>query len=137
MAAGSLHRQFVSVSPKSKKTATCDIAEVTVVSKFFTSERVTKMNLDKWNPDTQEGIAQCDARVGKTARIQYDEISAFGGRQLYAIDQLVLSVALKAGQSMAELVRERDATRFDVRQLHVAVDLWFPRAKQVEVWSID
>ena len=88
MAAGGLHRQFVTVSPKPKKTATCDIAEVTVVSKFLTSERVTEMNLDKRYPDTQEGIAQRDARMGKTARIQNDEVSAFGRRQLHAIDQL-------------------------------------------------
>jgi len=137
MAAGSLHRQFVTVSPKPKKTATCDIAEVTVVTKFLTSERVTEMDFDKWNPDTQEGIAQRDTRVGKTARIQNDEIGAFGGRQLHAIDQLVLGIALKAGQSMAELVRERDAARFDVRQLHASVDLWLPRAKQVEIWAIE
>jgi len=107
------------------------------MSKFLASKRVTEMNLDKWNPDTQESIAQCDARVGKTARIQNNEISAFGGSELHAVNQLVLGVALKAGKSMAEFVRERDATRFNVLKLHAPVDLGLAGAEQVEVWAID
>jgi hypothetical protein len=72
----------------------------------------------------------------KCAGIQQDEIRFVGCGQLYAIDNLVLSITLKALQAMAEFGGEIRQTVLDVSQVGVAVDTWLAAAKKIQVGSV-
>ena len=70
------------------------------------------------------------------AGVQQDEIRSVGCGLLYAIDNLMLGVTLKALQAMAEFRGEIRQTALDLSQAGVAVDARFTAAKKVQVGSV-
>ena len=93
---GGLQRQFVTVSPKPKETTIRYITEVAVLPKLFPRKRVTEMNLDEWNSNRKECIAQGDACVGEAPGVQNDEIDAIGRCFVHPVNEFMFGIALKA-----------------------------------------
>jgi hypothetical protein len=106
------------------------------VSKILAGKHVAQVNFDKWNSDGQKCVAHRNARMRKCAGIQQDEICFVGRGLLYAIDDLVLSITLKALQAMPEFCGEVRQTTLDVSQLGVAVDARLAAAKKIQVGSV-
>ena len=107
------------------------------MSKLLTSKRIAQVNLDERNPDSEERIAQCDTGVRKSTRIQDDEIDTIDGGLLDPVDQLMLRIALKAGQAVPQLGRQFLAACLDLLEPRATIDLGFTRTQQIEVRAID
>ena len=56
------------------------------------------MDLNEWNPDREQRISEYDAGMGKGRRIKENEIDISLTCIVNALDELVLGVALEAGQ---------------------------------------
>ena len=69
-----LQTEFVAFGAQPEKAASGDIAEIAVVSKFLAREYIAQVNFNKRDPDCEQGIANRNAGVGKSTRIQQDEI---------------------------------------------------------------
>jgi hypothetical protein len=69
--------------------------------------------------------------------IDDDEIDAVGFCLLHSIDQLMLRVALAAGDVMAQVGSDPPAARFDVGKRRRAIDIGLTRTKKVQVRPVN
>ena len=67
---------------------------------------VGEVDLDERYFDGQQGVAQCDTGVGKSRRIEDDEIG-MSGRLLNVINQFGFRIALQRRERVAQLLRRR------------------------------
>src|ERR1700728_3386275 len=72
-----------------------------MTSKFFARKHIAQVNLDERQGDSEEGVAQCDARVGVGPWIDDDEGNSVGLRGMNLPDQFMLRIALECDQFMA------------------------------------
>ena len=70
------------------------------MSKALSREDVAQMNFDEGHRDTHERIAQRNARVGQSARIDDDETGAVASGCVNAFNQNMLGVALQGRQAV-------------------------------------
>jgi hypothetical protein len=120
---GGLQRQFVAVSPKTKKTAICNITEIAGMSKLLPRKRVAQVDFDKRNLNRQECIAQRNTGVCECPWIQNYEGDLIGGCFLHPVNEFVLGVALKALKLVSKFAGDLDAACFDVCETRCAINL--------------
>src|SRR5688572_2246664 len=131
-----LDRKLVPERAEADDAAHSDIREIRVVAKLLASEGVREMQFDEGQLHAQEGIAQGDAGVRETARIQDGEADAIGARGLHAVDELVFGVALEGDQFVAKLLGRVLGALLDGREGVRAIDLGLTGAQKVEIWTI-
>ena len=137
MPTGCVQCQFVAVCTKAKQATFRDIAEVTVMAKVLSCERITQMYFNKRNGNRQKRIADCDAGVCEPAGIKDYEIDTVCCRSLYPVNQLVFCVALEAIKRMAEFLCYIDAVRLDVIKARRTIDIGLTRAQEIQIWAIE
>src|SRR5882672_7268971 len=97
---------------------------------------VRQMHFDERDADSEQRIAQGDARVRERTRIEYDVADALALRSMDAIDQHMLRVALQAIERMASRLCQLGEARVDVGKRVAAVDLGLARAEQIEIRAV-
>jgi len=92
---------------------------------------VGKVNLNKRDAGGAEGIPNRNAGVGEGSRIDDDKgyITLFC--RVYLINQLMLGIALEAGERVACGLRGTFEALVNGGQRIVAIVTWFPLTKQV------
>lgn len=95
------------------------------------------MNFDEWDAHCEQCVTYCDAGVGKSSRIDDDEVDGFVTRGMNAFDQLMLGVALQAEQMMPLLAGQFAQVLVDLIQCRRAVDAGFTAAEAVQVGSVE
>jgi len=125
MLAGRLQGEFVPMSPETKQAAFRDVTEITIVPKLFSGKRIAQVNLDKRNLNCEKGVAQCDAGVRKTTRVQDDEFDPVDLGFLNTVNEFMFGIALKAGKLVPKLSGDFNRAILDVTKASRAVDIGF------------
>src|SRR5579859_3842769 len=97
---------------------------------------VGQVNFDDRLPDGLERIEKSDRGMAVGAGIDHDSGKA-GPRFLYPVDQLTFMIALPAIDLQPQAGGMRAASRFDIRQRVMAIDLRLAGSQQIEVGAVD
>ena len=92
--AGGAQRQFVTDGAETADGPDSNVGEVGVVPEGFARVHVAQVDLDERNPDRQQCVTECDARVRETGRVEDDVGDVAVWRLVDAVDQLSFRVAL-------------------------------------------
>ena len=76
MLAGRLQGEFVPISAETEQAAFRDVTEITIVPKLFPGERIAQVNFDKRNLHSEKRVAQDDAGMRESTRVQDDEFDS-------------------------------------------------------------
>ncbi len=125
MPVGGLQGEFITERPETKQAAACDVTEITIVAKFFSSKRVAQVHFDKWNLNSQKCISQRNTCVREATGVQDDKFDVFDGGLLDPVDELMFGITLETNEVMSELFGEGNAALFDVGETGRAVNIGF------------
>src|SRR4051812_21614738 len=95
------------------------------------------MYLQEGQPDSEQRIAERNARVGERSRVENQEPDAIGGGSVDAADQLGLRIALKSHQLVAGLPGQLSRALFNRLESVGPVDAGLATAQQVEIRSVE
>ena len=132
----SLQSQLVTQRAEANDAADGDVGKIGVMSERLTGEDVREVNLDERNAHAQQRVAQGNAGVGVGARVDQDEIDAFGTCLVHAVHQQAFLVALERGEAVAEFLRFGAELGLDIGQRGRPVDTGFAGPQQVQVGTI-
>ena len=107
-----------------------------MLSKRFAGVYVGNMHFDAWNIDARQRVAQRDAGVGKSRRINNDELGAVGACLMNRLDHLLFAVALQTGQTRTGALGFGLQAMVDLVQRLRAIDLGLASPQQIEVGSM-
>lgn len=107
------------------------------MSKFLTRKHIAQVNFDEWEADGQERVADSNAGVRKSARVQKDEVDTFRRGELHAINNFVFGIALEANELVVEIAGKNLQSTLNVCKVCVAVYARLTSAKQIEIGTID
>jgi len=102
-------------------------------AKVFSGVDVGEVDLDERYVDRQQGIAQRDAGVGKSGRVEDDEIDAFMRCSMDVIHELVLGIGLKGQQFATLLLNPTLEPVVDGVQSVASIVPGFPASEKVEI----
>jgi len=125
MPVGGLQGEFITIRPKTKQAAACDVTEITYVAKFFPGKRIAQVHFDKRNLNSQKSIAQRNTRMRVATGVQDDKFNVVDGGLLDPVDELMFGITLEAIEFMSELLSNVNTTLFDVGKPGRAVNARF------------
>src|SRR6185312_8087754 len=99
-------RKLVAQGSQSDDAADRDVGQIRTMSKFLARKQVAQMNFDERYRDPEKGVAQGNAGVGESPRIDDHEGDAVALDGVNLRDQLMLGIALEAREDMAPGLRK-------------------------------
>jgi len=105
-------------------------------AKRLAGVRVGQVYFDERYAGAQQRVAQRNAGVRESARVDDHERHSFGAGPMDAIDQLVFGVTLERDQLVPELAGHRRRVLLDRLEGVGAVHRRFPGAEQIEVRAV-
>src|SRR4029079_15177794 len=94
------------------------------------------MELDEWNPDGEQRVAQSNARMRERGRIEEDQCSLIIPSGMYAANQIRFRVELEVYTRVPERLGAVLERIFDRSEGGGAVDTRLARAEQPEIRPI-
>jgi hypothetical protein len=129
-----LHRQFVALHAKAENASHGFSGYMGQLPEIFTGMHIGNMHFHNTGFYGGDGIAQSDRRMGVPAGVDYNAV-VIEPNALHFIDQFAFNVALK----ITEMNMRKFLLQF--RQVffkrHIAVNVGFAPAEQVQVGSVD
>ena len=124
-----------------RRTEACDRAERDVREKRFVAERlagrdIRQVQLDEWDLDRKQRVAQGDAGVSEGGRVEEDHGDSLVASLIDALDELRLRVALERVELVPRGSRLRSKTLLDLGQGRRAVDAGLARSKLAQIGAI-
>src|SRR5271170_1796666 len=107
-----------------------------MASKFLAREHIAQVNLDERQRDPEKGVAQGNAGVRVSPRIDDDKGNTFALGRMDLPDQFMLGVALKGDQLMALGHGQRLELGLDDLQSRGSVDSRLARAEKIQIRTI-
>ncbi len=137
MSQSGFNGQFVALGAEAANDADGDGGKMRMMAERLARVDVREMHFDKRDGHRAECVAQGDAGVGVTRRIDDDEFDTFRSCVLHPVDQFSFVVALKTFQLNAGNPGARFHNAMDVCQSNPTVNFRFAVAEQVEVGSME
>jgi len=129
--------QLIAVCAKAEQATSCDVTEITLVSKILAGKYVAQVDLDERNFDRQQRVTNGDAGVRESAGIQENEVYLVGLRLLNTIDDLMLGIALERRNLMAQFRRKLAKSGLYICEASCAINARLAAAEQIEIGAID
>lgn len=131
-----LNSNLIPMNTKSNNNTRRLITEIRVMSPRLAGMDIAHMQLNKWNANTQQRIANGHRGVRVGARVDHDSVD-LAARGLDAIDDCALMVGLEGIESAVMAGGNRAAVGLDIREGGAAVDVRFASAQEVEVGAVN
>lgn len=98
---------------------------------------IGQVYFNKRDIHSRKRVANGDAGMGESGWVDQNEVDAFAFGIVYAIDELILGIALQGLQVMPLVHTALGERLIDVGQSSGAIDFRFAGAEQVQVWSVE
>lgn len=112
------------------------VAKIAVVTEGLARVGVADVQLNEWDGDASEGIADGDARVGEAGGVDDDHIHLAAG-SMQPVDDGTLVIRLECLQRCAETLCLGLGVGLYFGKGGVPVDVRFPEPQQVEIGAVD
>src|SRR6516165_2601959 len=130
------HRRFVAECTEAADHTDRDVREIRLPAERLAGVRVRQMHLDEWQASGQDRIAQGNARVRESPRVDDEEGHTLRASLLDAVDELMLGVALEADQVVPRLTCDGRCAFLDRVQGLRSIDGRLPAPEQIEVRAV-
>ena len=132
-----LERELVADWSQAENAADRNVGEIRVMPEFLAREDIAQVHFDEWNAYSEKRIAQRDAGMRETARVDDDEGNLLTLCRVYFIDQLVFGVALRRGEFMSQRTGDFLRPSFNILERGCAIDAWLACPEQIQVWAVE
>src|SRR5574340_360782 len=129
-------RQFVAVCAETGYHADGEVGKVRMVAERLARVDVGKVNFDERNGSGSQGIAQGDAGVGVTRRVDDDEVDMVARSLVDAVDQGAFVVVLEGFDLGASRFAAAGQRAVDVVERGKAVMLGLAATQQIQVGAV-
>ena len=137
MGQGGFNGQFVALGAEAAYDTGGDVGKMRMAAERLARMNVREMHFDKGDGHRRECVAQGDAGVRVTRRIDDDKFDTFRPRALYPVDQFSFVIALEAFKLNAGHAGTCFHGEMNVCQSNPAVNFWLATAEQVQVGPME